>query len=172
MVFATPRSWVRVSDILHYDSDVTNPVIRYKIIGNVGEVEGNQFVEYCKKQATVVTADDFILGKAQAPKSPEEVSILVSSIVNKATVLKGIGNTVENDEQKYLVERLVRALFRLPQAEYTIIGLKGLLDINREAVKSVFFQMDEKSIQHFIEKNGYALGLEEPKQKNGLFWKG
>ena len=44
MVFATPRSWVRVSDILHFDSDVNNPVIRYKIIGNVGEVEGNQFV--------------------------------------------------------------------------------------------------------------------------------
>ena len=144
MVFATPRSWVRVSDILHYDSDVNNPVIRYKIIGNVGEVEGNQFVEYCKKHSSVVTADDFILGKAKAPKNPEEISRLVSSIV-------------KNDDQRYLVERIVRALFRLPQAEYTIIGLKGLLDINREAVKAVFLQMDDSNIQRFIEKNRYAL---------------
>ena len=170
MVFATPRSWVRVSDILHFDSDVNNPVIRYKIIGNVGEVEGNQFVEYCKKQSKVVTADDFMSGKAPAPKSPEEMSILVASMVNKAAVLKGVGNTVKNDEQRYLVERIVRALFRLPQAEYTIIGLKGLLDINREAVKSVFLQMDEKSIQKFIEKNGYALGLED-RSKSGFFRK-
>lgn len=170
MVFATPRSWVRVSDILHFDSDVNNPVIRYKIIGNVGEVEGNQFVEYCKKQAKVVTADNFMSGKAPAPKSPEEMSILVASMVNKASVLKGVGNTVKTDDQRYLIERIVRALFRLPQAEYTIIGLKGLLDINREAVKSVFLQMDEKSIQKFIEKNGYALGLEE-KSKTGIFRK-
>ena len=157
MVFATPRSWVRVSDILHFDPDVNNPVVRYKIIGNVGEVEGNQFVEYCKKHSSVVTADDFILGKAKAPKNPEEISILVSSIVNKASELKGVGSRVKNDDQRYLVERIVRALFRLPQAEYTIIGLKGLLDINREAVKAVFLQMDDSNIQRFIEKNRYAL---------------
>jgi hypothetical protein len=134
------------------------------------DFEGNQFVEYCKKQAKVVTADDFMSGKAPAPKSPEEMSILVASMVNKASVLKGVGNTVKTDDQRYLIERIVRALFRLPQAEYTIIGLKGLLDINREAVKSVFLQMDEKSIQKFIEKNGYALGLEE-KSKTGIFRK-
>ena len=36
MVFATPRSWVRVSDILKFDSDINNNVIKHKIIGNVG----------------------------------------------------------------------------------------------------------------------------------------
>ena len=161
MVFATPRSWVRVSDILSFDSDVTKPVIRHKIIGNVGEVEGNQFVEYCKKHRSVVTADDFLSGKSDAPNSPEETSILVSSLVNKASFLGAVSGSMITDEQKYQVEKIIRALFRLPQAEYTIVGLKGLLEINREAVKSVFLQMDDKGIQQFIAKNGYALGLEE-----------
>ncbi len=161
MVFATPRSWVRVSDILNFDSDVTRPVIRHKIIGNVGEVEGNQFVEYCKKHRNVVTADDFMSGKADAPKSPEEISILVSSLVNKASFLGGASGSMITEEQKHQTERIIRALFRLPQAEYTIVGLKGLLEINREAIKAVFFQMDDKNIQKFIAKNGYALGLEE-----------
>ena len=161
MVFATPRSWVRVSDILNFDSDVTKPVIRHKIIGNVGEVEGNQFVEYCKKHRNVVTADDFLSGRSGAPKSPEETSILVSSLVNKASFLGAVSGSAITDEQKFQVEKIIRALFRLPQAEYTIVGLKGLLEINREAVKSVFLQMDDKGIQQFIAKNGYALGLEE-----------
>lgn len=39
MIFATPRSWERVSDILKIDSDVTKSVIKNKIIGNIGSSE-------------------------------------------------------------------------------------------------------------------------------------
>ena len=53
MVFATPRSWVRVSDILNFDSDIYKKVIQYKIVGNVGEAEGYQFVEFCKNVPTL-----------------------------------------------------------------------------------------------------------------------
>ncbi len=161
MVFATPRSWVRVSDILKFDSDVSNPVIRHKIIGNVGEVEGNQFVEFCKRHKEVVTADAFLAGKQGVPKSPEEISILVTSLVSKVSFLNAVTGTNITDDQRKQTEKIIRALFRMPQAEYTIVGLKGLLEINREAVKKVFLQMDDKSIQQFIEKNGYALGLED-----------
>ena len=171
MVFATPRSWVRVSDILNFDPDVTKPVIRHKIIGNVGEVEGNQFVEYCKTHREVVTADDFMSGRSAAPKSPEEISILVSSLVSKASFLGAVSESVITRAQKHQAEKIIRALFRLPQAEYTIVGLKSLLEINREAVKSIFLQMDDRGIQQFIAKNGYALGLEdEPGDSSSKKW--
>ena len=168
MVFATPRSWARVSDILHFDSDVNNPVIRHKIIGNVGETEGIQFVEYCKKHARFVTADDFLSGRAAAPASPEETSILVSALVHKASFLEGMGTDVPTHEQSVLVEKIIRALFRFPYAEYTIVGLKGLLEKNRIAVKNIFLQMDDPQIQRFIAENGYALGLENGEQKRWL----
>lgn len=160
MVFATPRSWERVSDILHFDSDVTNPVIRHKIIGNVGEIEGGQFVEYCKKHADFVTADEFLSGK-DAPRSPEEISILVSSLVNKLSFLKDSDAENLTPSQRELSEKVVRSLFRLPQAEHTIVGLRGILDVSRAAAKKIFLRIDDNEIQKFIRTNAYALGLED-----------
>ena len=126
MVFATPRSWVRVSDILKFDSDINNHVIRHKIIGNVGEIEGTQFIEFCKKHNDIVTADDFISGRATVPDSPEKISILVTSIVHKVSFLGGMNDAEEpTAEQKTLLENVIRSLFRLPQSEYTIVGLKS-----------------------------------------------
>lgn len=161
MVFATPRSWVRVSDILHFDSDVNNPIICHKIIGNVGDVEGNQFIEYCRKHADFVTADDFLSGKKDAPKSPEEINVLVSSLINKGSFLNGVSDNLLSAEQTNLLEQLIFSLFRLPNAEYTILGLKGLFEINRDVVKSVFLNMDDPKIIKFIKNNSYALGLED-----------
>lgn len=170
MVFATPRSWERVSDILHVDHDVNNPVIRYKIIGNVGEVEGNQFVEYCKRHADFVTADDFLSGKASAPSAPEEISILISSLVNKVSSLESLGTAEPTAEQKKLTEKVIRALFRFPHAEHTIVGLKELLDINRGVVKQIFLEMDDPQIRKFIKANDYALGLAETEKGPRKRW--
>ena len=161
MIFATPRSWVRVSDILNFDDDVTKPVIRHKIIGNVGEVEGTQFVDYCMKHSDVVTADDFLSGKARPLKNPEEALLLTSALVNKVSFIDGMPPETMTDEQKNSVRRIIRALFRLPSAEYTFVGMKSLLDLNRETVKSIFLLMDDKNIQKFIDKNKYALGMED-----------
>ena len=160
MVFATPRSWVRVSDILKYDSDINNKVIQHKIIGNVGEVEGTQFIEFCKKHRSVVMADDFINGRAAAPKSPEEISILVTSIVNKASFISSMNAADKpTKEQKKILQAVIQSLFRIPNPEYTIIGLKGLLDLNRNVVKQVYMELDDRNILAFIKQNKYALGM-------------
>ncbi len=162
MVFATPRSWVRVSDILKYDIDVTKPVIRYKIIGNIGETEGLQFIEYCKKKGTAVTADAFINGDVYAPTSPEEISILTEAIVLKAAYIDGIGDASSlTSSQKKELRAIIKSFFHLPGAEYTVIGLKSLMEHNRPLIKDLFFEMDDKEINTFIKENAYALGLED-----------
>ena len=63
-------------------------------------------------------------------------------------------------EQRILLENVIRALFRLPQAEYTIIGLQGLLGLNRNVIKQVYMEMDDRQINAFIERNKYSLGLD------------
>ncbi len=171
MVFATPRSWVRVSDILKFDSNINNPVIVHKIIGNVGESEGNQFIEFCKKHNNLVSADDFISGKAAAPKSPEELSILVNAVVSKASFVAGLTDTQSPDkDQVRLIEQIIRALLRLSHAEYTIIGLKSLLELNRKEVKKIFLGMDDKNIISFINNNKYALGLDDSDSNINNSW--
>lgn len=162
LVFATPRSWVRVSDILKIDSDVKKPVVRHKIIGNVGETEGTQFIEFCKKHKPVVTADDFMAGKAQAPTDGLELSVLVSGIVGKAPHITPADSFDSlSDEARERLQQVIHALVRLPQAEYTIIGLKALLEKSPEVVKDAFAAMDDPEVMRFIRKNGYTIGLDE-----------
>lgn len=162
LVFATPRSWVRVSDILKIDSDVSKAVVRHKIIGNVGEEEGTRFVEYCREHKPVVTADDFISGKAAAPEDPEELSALTLGIVSRAPHITGADSFEGMGEKdRGQLEAVIRALVKLPEPEYTIIGLKELLKLNPELVKDAFAQLDDPAIMLFIQKNGYTLGLDD-----------
>ena len=169
MVFATPRSWVRVSDILKFDDDINNHIIQHKIIGNIGENQGNQFIEYCKKHSDYITADDFINNK-KAPKTPEETSVLISSLVNKVSFIKNAEYSMLSTDEKNLLESVIRAMFSFPQAEYTIVGLKGLIDLNRETAKKAFLCMDDAKINSFVKKNMYAIGLETDMEKNAGKW--
>ncbi len=160
MVFATPRSWERVSDILNIDCDVNKAVIRNKIIGNIGVAAGTQFVEFCKKQKPVVSLQDLLDGRAKAPDLPEELALLVDRMVLEADFLQQTDQSAITDSQREHLERVIEALLRLPQAEYTILGLKKLLEMNRETVKRVFAGMDSPALRAFIKRNGYALGLD------------
>ena len=161
MVFATPRSWERVSDILNIDSDVSKTVIRNKIIGNVGVAAGTQFVEFCKKQRPVVTVRDLLSGKAKAPNHPEELALLVDRFAHEADFLTREGDQPLSKDEQTRLEQVIEAYVRLPQAEYAMLGLKKLLDMNREAVKAAFARIDSPAVNKFVERNLYALGLEE-----------
>ncbi len=170
MIFATPRSWVRVSDILKFNSDISMPVIKHKIIGNVGETEGRQFIEYCKKQNKPITADAYLSG-APAPNSPEEVSVLIYAVINKMMFIKNMESAEElTIEQKKLADEIIAAIFRLPKAEYVIMGLKNLLELNRIVAKDLVLQQDNADIMTFIEKNSYALGLDTDEKTTDGKW--
>lgn len=161
MVFATPRSWDRVSDILKFDSDIDKRVIRNKIIGNVGKTEGNQFVEYCKKQKQLISVEEFLENKANPPRDTLQCSILVDGLVAYSAFVKGKQNARQLTwKERKKLEDILRAMFRLP-AEHTVVGLKKLLDLNRAVVKPVFLELDEANIVTFIRENSYALRLDE-----------
>ncbi|MCQ2493548.1 MAG: MoxR family ATPase [Lachnospiraceae bacterium] len=167
MIFATPRSWDRVSDILKYCDDVSNPVIYSKIIGNIGAREGNQFVEFCEKQSKMVSADDYISGRKAAPTNPEEVSVLVNSMIRKCDFLKNVQHADElSDELRSSAEEVIKALVKLPQAEYAVVGLKGMLEINREPAREICCEMDDEYLNSFIKNNSFALGLNMDNDKN------
>ena len=167
MIFATPRSWDRVSDILKFDEDVKNPVIYSKIVGNIGTREGNQFVEFCSKQYMMVSPDDYIKGKKKAPTKPEEVSVLVNSLIRKCDCLKNVEHASElTEQQRKLVEEVIKAIIRLPQAEYAVVGLKGVLEIKREPAREICCEIDSDELNKFIKNNSFALGLDNTQNGN------
>ena len=159
MVFATPRSWERVSDILNIDDDIRKEVIKNKIIGNVGTAEGTQFVEYCAQHRQSVSVEELLSGSAKVPDSPEELALLTDRLTNHVDFLCKNDPPALTPEQEKQVEAVILALIRLPQAEYALMGLKKLMEMNREAVRKVFSGMDQPEVIRFVENHKFTLGL-------------
>lgn len=61
--FATPRSWVFVSDILKSDEDMSDTILLALIIGCVGDGIGIQFNEFRKIAKDLPKAEDILSGK-------------------------------------------------------------------------------------------------------------
>ena len=159
MVFATPRSWDRVSRILKVDSDLSNPVIRYKIAGNVGETEADQFIIFITNIKDRVTTDRFLMS-GEAPKDPSELSVLISALVYRLSFLGEVKSADDlSKKQTEEAEKVITSMFKLPEAEYTIVGLSELLRLNRSVVKQIFLKIDDPKIEKYLQDNKYMLGL-------------
>ncbi|MCR4926505.1 MAG: MoxR family ATPase [Lachnospiraceae bacterium] len=160
MIFATPRSWERVSDILKMDQDLSNPTVVNKISGNIGPVETAQFVKFIKDDRSLVYADEFLEGKSNPPADPSEVAVLTNALVEKASFLKGVISAEDLDEKQLgLAKNIISAMFRLGTAEYTVIGLRDLMELNRTVVKKIFLESDDPRAIRFMQENKYMLGL-------------
>lgn len=153
MVFASPRSWDRVSDILKIDSDLRKEVILYKIRGNIGVAEANQFISFCRSEKARIGVDEFLEG-APAPAEPSHASMLIDGLVEKVKFIKRYKNDLElNDVQRKQLIQIIESMFRFKNNEYTIVGLKKLLDINRSVVTGIFLAVDNADVKTFIRKN-------------------
>ena len=163
LVFPTPRSWERVSDILNCSDNIWDATVRHKIVGNVGEDAGKKFIAYCMQQAKPPSPMEFVQEELTPPADPDRLSVLISGMLQ---LTDGIREFPQADllprKERDLLEDVIRAMFRLPKAEYTMVGLKGLLEQNRPVVKEVFCALEDRRIAEFIQSNRYALGFEDP----------
>ena len=95
----------------------------------------------------------------------------MNALINKMAFIRNTKSLGElTAEQKKLADDIILSLFRLPNAEYIVIGLKGLLELNRKTVKELFLQQDDSSIMKFVENNSYALGLSSIGTDEGNKW--
>ena len=156
MLFATPRSWKRVSDILKLDGDVNKEVIRNKIIGNIGVHEGNMFILFCRNSGDAITVDDFLKG-IPAPKKPDKVTFLIDGLIEKVKYVKNIHSLAAMSIQQRLeIEEVINSFFRLPGGEYTVLALKNLSRLNMGVVKGIFAEMDNPAIINFVRNNKFG----------------
>ncbi|MBP5332069.1 MAG: AAA family ATPase, partial [Lachnospiraceae bacterium] len=160
MIFATPRSWERVSDILKKDQNLENKVVADKIAGNIGTVEAAQFVRFIHDTEGTVTADEFLEGNVSVPADPSEVAILTNALAEKLGFLRDMSTVSQlTPEQLKLCRKVISSMFRLGAAEYTIVGMRDLLEINRVIIKQIFLETDDPRAEEFIRENAYMLGL-------------
>ena len=80
MVFATPRSWKRVSDTLNA-SNIINDVVKNKVYGTIGDILGSEFLNYCEKYQSYTLAKDVLAGRdVEAPTDRADLLYVISSL--------------------------------------------------------------------------------------------
>ena len=150
MIFATPRSWERVSDILNINADVTNTVIRNKIIGNIGDTEAKHFITFCRSRNAEITVEDLLHG-CSGPAVTEQAVNLINALAETIKYTKRYKQLSDlKEEQKKLLDSVIAALFRFPNNEHIMLGLRKLLDVNRNVVKEAILCLDNDDITAFV----------------------
>lgn len=150
MLFATPRSWERVSDILKIDSDVTKSVIKNKIIGNIGGTEAKLFINFCTSKNATISAQD-ILNGCCGPSNSEQAVNLINTLIEKIKFTKHYKDLSDLTKwERQTLKAVMEAIFRFPNNEYIILGIRKAMDINRNVVKSAILQMDNPKMTAFF----------------------
>ena len=150
MIFASPRTW-------HAESDFDDDILRYKIEGNVGEIECNSFLQFCKLKDELISVDDILSGKdIEIPTEHDKIYLLIGSIISRLECLNKIKSIDDIDEE--LIEKLENAInfFLKLKPEFTVLALKDLVLLNRKIVKKLFIEeLDNDDIIDFITENDY-----------------
>ncbi|SCX79404.1 AAA domain (dynein-related subfamily) [Lachnospiraceae bacterium XBB2008] len=158
MVFATPRSWERVSDILNLDSDVKKDVIRNKIIGNIGAMEAKGFITFCQSKNAYITVDDVLRG-CMGPSVSEQAVTLINALTDTVKFIKGYKELSDmKASQREQLNKVIAGIFRFPNNEHKMLGVRKLLGLNHEVVKSALYETDSRDIEEFVNymhRNGF-----------------
>ena len=157
MIFASPRTWQAVSDILNTDNlDMDDDILRYKIEGNVGEIECNSFLQFCKLKDELVSVDDIILGKeVEIPKEHDKIYLLIGSVISKLSNIRDMNMESMSDEFMDIFTNSINFFLKL-KPEFTILALKDLVSLNKNLVKRLFVEeLDNDEILDFIVENDY-----------------
>lgn len=150
MMFATPRSWERVSDILKADPNVNKSVILNKIIGNIGYSEAKQFAEFCMSTNARITAQDMLDG-CSGPSETKEAVALINALASKIKFAKNYHDISDlKSGERETLQRVLDAMFRFPNNEFVILGLRKVLAVNRNIVKEMLLQMDNPMATEFF----------------------
>lgn len=136
MLFASPRSWKAVSDILNvhpFSKDDTLNNIR--IAGNLGQTVGNMFIAFCKYRDNNIEPMDVITGKCQDAKMPtiEVMFLTVQGVIKLLTDITNKelenGGALTNRTVDYWANS-IRWMLKLSALEYRVMALKDLVASN------------------------------------------
>ena len=152
MVFATPRSWTRVSEILNCADDISNPAVRFKIIGNIGDVEAHKFFQFCEKDYGIMI-DKFIEGSIPAPIDPAEIEMIIDHLTSKAAIVcRSSASQKLSERDREILHDIVDCILRLKRTEFVTYAMKRLLKVNPNIIKSIIFEMDDPEMEKYLDR--------------------
>jgi hypothetical protein len=144
LLYASPRSWKAVSDILNNNnSDYNDTVTKVRIQGNLGIDVGGRFIAFCKYQEKAVdTLKILNTGLiSTGNESHEVIMITIQSIakiiIDKIKVDMTQNNGAITQDTISKIANALRWILSLNKKEYQVLGIKDLISFNKELMPRI-----------------------------------
>lgn len=149
MVFATPRSWTKVSDIMNLAGVTGGQMpasVKNMIYGIVDETSATEFIGFCEDNREIQIAKDILAGNSyQVPSDRSSNIFLISSV---STVFNQMYNKEPNKEA--LTPQCVNMLkyFVQLEPELTSMGLDNIKTIDSVMFSKVLHDNQDEFIAY------------------------
>lgn len=167
MIFASPRSWKAVSDILNLHPFNQNDTINNaRIMANLGTTIGNTFIAFCKYKDSAIEPADIISGKVTGFNG-NNIEVMLLTMQNVINLVSDMTNR-DLKMQMAITEPTVNAwintimwILSLEKLEYQIMGLKDLIKTNRRVANKLLLNPEFNArcpmLRQFVTANSDVL---------------
>lgn len=141
ILFASPRSWKAVSDILNkHEFDEGNNILIRRIVASIGHRVGYSFVAYCKLKNKVIDPYRIVNnGEMPVVNGVEITTITIQSVIKIVGELikEDVRNT--NEISSVTVGKLANAIKWIIslKVEYAVMGIKDLIRYKPDIISKV-----------------------------------
>lgn len=162
MLFASPRSWKAVSDILNKNEfDDNNVILRARILSNLGLLVGGRFCAFCAFKSELIDTQDILDGKpVKATKNSEVLFMTMQTVVKM--VADEAGSCIKNTGSVSPVcirhcANVVTWILSLSRLDQQAMGIKDMIAHNPSLFAQIImgpdFNMQCPGFREFAAKN-------------------
>lgn len=135
-VFASPRSWKAVSDLLHlFPLDEKDPLTTAQIYGNIGTAVGRSFLAFCKMRGNIPQAQEILQNNAPCfSPSQEGLLLLLQGVIflMKEELSQETGHIFSETLVNHWVNG-VNWMLSLNKVEHQMLAIKDLVTGEKSA---------------------------------------
>lgn len=151
LLFSSPRSWTAVSNIINSNGyDENNRINITRIIANVGQRVGDQFVAFCKYRSETVDPMTIVKdGKRPQVRQQEVLFILMQSVI------KIVGDQIKEDISKLhgiqqqtlqYTANALKWILSLDKPEHKVMGFKDLIAYDEGVMRRLMISSELNAI--------------------------
>lgn len=152
--FATPRSWVFVSDLLKNEQTIDNDTLFTLVAGAVGEGLATKFQAHRKVVGRLPEPTEILLGNV-TDLEIKEVSAMYSLVISMCYEMKDLvdNKKIDNKELHKMFENFLNYIMKNFETELIILGAKIALknyDLKVDATKISNFEQFHKKYGKYV----------------------
>ena len=163
MLYASPRSWNAVSDILNkHPSDKDDTLTQMRVLANLGTRVGNQFISFCKLKDKAIEPSDIVAGRPVGRINEQEVLFLtiqgVIKLMHDAIDIDRTNNGgLLSIDTCTKCANGIKWMLTLDSVEHQVMALKDFVKSDRMAVTKMILNKDFMAmcpeLSEFMQKN-------------------